>query len=135
MTTGMITPKRRRSQRQTLSVVVVVLYSLCTSLPGVFHAVVHAHETTVTHSVTQEQDPCHRMLYHGEAAACEHDAHLMDADKCSLCDVVCHVEQAIVTDVVALHAPYTPYYFECYTQRLDSYWAVLSSSRAPPACA
>jgi hypothetical protein len=129
----MITRKRRHGLRQALSVVVVVLYGICTSLPGVVHAVVHAHETAVTHSLAQEQDACHRMLYHGEAAACDHDAHLSDADTCFLCDVVCQAAQAVVADVVVIRLPYTRHCFDCYKERLDSYWAVLSSSRAPPA--
>lgn len=133
MTTGIITRKRRRGLRQGFSFAMIVLYSVCTSLAGVLHAVVHAHEVAVTHSAVQEKDPCHRMLYHGEAAACDHDAHLIDSDKCPLCDVVCHVGQAIVTDFVVSPIPYTRLYFSCYKQRLDNYWAVLSSSRAPPA--
>lgn len=113
------------------SFLVVLLYIVSTTLPGVLHALVHDHE--VAHTVAHEHDPCHRVLYHGEAAACDHDAHLIDSDECPVCDVACHADHIVVPNVIVPQAVYAQHYFPCYKQRLDSYWAVLSSSRAPPA--
>jgi hypothetical protein len=129
---GMMTKRHRRGIRQGLSFLIIVLYIVCASLPGVLHAVLHDSRFTVLHTVAQENDPCHRMLYHGEAAACDHDAHLVDSDECSMCDVVCHADQVLVRNVIVPQAVYAHRYFSCYKQHLDSYWAVLSSSRAPP---
>lgn len=126
----MITQKRRRGIRRGFSFLVIFLYIVSTALPGVLHVLVHDH--AVSHTMAHENDPCHRMLYHGEAAACDHDAHLIDSDECPLCDVVCHTDQIPVPNAIVSPAVYTQHYFSCYKQRLDSYWAVLSSSRAPP---
>jgi len=133
MIPGKITKERMHGISRGLSFLVIGLYIVCTSLPGILHALVHDHEVKVTHSAAQEKDPCHRMLYHGETAACDHDAHLIDSDECPMCDVICHVDQILVSDVMIPQKVYRQHHFSCYKLRLDSYWAVLSSSRAPPA--
>ncbi|MBT1690478.1 hypothetical protein [Dawidia soli] len=128
-----ISRKNKLCIYRMLSLLMLPLYLAGAGSREVLHAWIHTHEAVVDHSAAQEQDPCHRMLFHGEATACEHDAHLVDSDDCPLCDIACHVDQVMTPEAVFLCAPYGPGCFSCYKQRLDSYWAVLSSSRAPPA--
>lgn len=52
------------------------------------HDIVHSVEQSL-HSVEQENDPCHRAIYHEvENDGCDHETHLTSVEQCPLCHVV-----------------------------------------------
>jgi hypothetical protein len=53
-----------------------------------FHQVIHSLEQSL-HTAEQEEDPCHRTLYHElENDGCDHKTHLTEIKQCPLCHVV-----------------------------------------------
>ena len=53
-----------------------------------FHDVVHSFEQSL-HTPEQEEDPCHRTIYHEvESDGCDHKTHLTAVEQCPLCHVV-----------------------------------------------
>src|SRR5687768_17415400 len=51
------------------------------------HGLVHHDEVEISHDEADENDPCHRKLYHDDfSKGCEHKSHLLASKKCSLCD-------------------------------------------------
>lgn len=53
-----------------------------------FHSVVHSLEQSL-HTPDQEEDPCHRAIYHEvEDDGCDHQTHLTSIEQCPLCHVV-----------------------------------------------
>jgi hypothetical protein len=87
----------------------------------------------VPHSVKQEEDPCHRLIYHSDKEnGCGHDSHYIVSDQCEMCDLAIQSDQSLISSVT-IHAPiYFQQPFAIYKDNLDSYQAVISSSRAPP---
>lgn len=62
-------------------------YLLASSNINSFHDLVHTHPTSELHATVDESDPCHISVYHqGRWGGCDHDTHLINEDKCSLCD-------------------------------------------------
>ena len=52
------------------------------------HDVVHSLEQSL-HTPEQEEDPCHRAIYHEvESEGCDHKTHFTAVDQCPLCHVV-----------------------------------------------
>jgi hypothetical protein len=53
-----------------------------------FHDVFHSVEQSL-HTPEQEEDPCHRAIYHEvESEGCDHETHLTAVEQCPLCHVV-----------------------------------------------
>lgn len=72
--------------------VMLSLYIAGTSGVSRLHQFFHEHEV-VSHSAEQEEDPCHRALYHHDADhGCQHHAHVTASEKCDVCDLILHVE-------------------------------------------
>lgn len=72
--------------------VILSLYIAGTSGVSRLHQFFHEHET-VSHSAEQEEDPCHRALYHQDADhGCQHNTHVTASEKCDVCDLILHVE-------------------------------------------
>ena len=68
--------------------VLIIQASLFASYSQLSH-VEHAHEDV--HSPENEQDACHRAIYHGEEHS-EHEAHIIQKENhCSLCLISMHV--------------------------------------------
>ncbi len=127
----------RRQQSNTLRItawVLLVFYIAGTSSLQIARAFVHSHEHTVVHSAEAEKDPCHRFIYHNDVAqSCDHDSHLVASDTCDMCDLAYHGDQALLNIMNFQIVRLKPEFFSHYKVNLDSYWAVISSSRAPPA--
>lgn len=112
----------------------MLLYIGSTLTPEQLHSFIHHHEITVTHSADEEQDPCHRTLYHHDTEqGCEHDSHLIAYDDCEGDDQIYHGDYTLLNERSLLIAEALQEHFDFYKVNLDSYWAVISSSRAPPA--
>ena len=68
-------------------------YLLATTGLQVIHKIFHEHAASVTHNFTDEQDLCHRVIYHHDQVAnCGHASHVIVHEKCALCDVWFHTE-------------------------------------------
>jgi hypothetical protein len=64
-----------------------------------FHEILHGeHVESITHSPKQEEDPCHRNVFHHEENACEHTTHITTFEKCSLCEWSLHSDQWIASN-------------------------------------
>ena len=112
----------------------VVFYIAGTSSLQIVRAFAHDHEHTVVHSAEAEKDPCHRFIYHHDLTqSCDHDSHWVASDACDMCDLAYHGDQALLNIMMFQTTRLKPEFFSHYKVNLDSYWAVISSSRAPPA--
>jgi hypothetical protein len=66
----------------------VALYLLGSANVESFHSLFHADDAAEIHNSESETDPCHIRIYHeGAAAACDHEAHVIEDSKCSLSTV------------------------------------------------
>ncbi len=64
-----------------------------------FHKILHnKHEQNILHSPQQEEDPCHRNVFHHEKKACQHKTHITSFEKCSLCEWTVYKEQWIASN-------------------------------------
>lgn len=121
---------------QMFGLLLVILYVVGTSQLEFIHSFAHDHEALVSHTPEQEKDPCHRLIYHDDVEqGCHHHSHLIVSDKCQICDHVYHGDQNLSTNVSFSTLEFSQVQFCIYKQELDSYWAVISSSRAPPVIA
>jgi hypothetical protein len=115
------------------ALLLLIVYVSATSHLELIHSFVHEHKESILHSAEHENDPCHRLLYHSDNdEGCHHDSHLVVLDKCQMCDLACHGDQTITSDL-----SYLVNYFKSkpgvfYKSHLESYSAVIYSSRAPP---
>jgi hypothetical protein len=133
MTKGISTQRILRETGKVLTFLLLILYATGSSHLELLHSFVHQHDVVVTHSEEQEKDPCHRMTYHNDADQdCDHDSHLIVPDKCQICHLAAHGDQIILPDVCFASRQFSSEHFNFYRSILDSYWAVISSSRAPP---
>lgn len=127
---------RQRRTNQQLAILLLLLYIAGTSHLERLHSFSHDHELIVIHSEAQEEDPCHQFIYHnGIDEGCEHDTHLLASGKCEMCDLALLGDQTFVSVLVFGKTTFALVNFQSYKKSLDSYWAVISSSRAPPAVA
>jgi len=59
--------------------------------------VLHAHTDVESHSVQNEQNACHRTIYHHEKEnGCQHNAHFVKTEKCKNCHSVFQADGAFV---------------------------------------
>jgi hypothetical protein len=125
-----------RQQSLTLCItawLLVIFYIAGTSSLQILRAFAHDHEHVVIHSAEAEKDPCHRLIYHNDLAqSCDHDSHVTASDTCDMCDLVYHGDHALLNTILFQTTRLKPEFFSHYKVNLDSYWAVISSSRAPP---
>lgn len=128
------TRKQRKSLIRIAVCLLLVLYYVGSTQFEILHSFVHKLESQVTHTFGQENDPCHRLIYHNDVEnECHHDSHLFVSDKCHMCDLVYQGDQTLLTHREFVSGSFTTDHFNFYKDNLDSYWAVISSSRAPPA--
>jgi hypothetical protein len=126
--------KMRNGISKILAFLFVILYVVGTSNLDLLHKLVHKHKAAVTHNEEQEKDHCHRLIYHNDVErGCNHHSHSIVSDNCQMCDMACHGDQSIVPDISFGPTEFSSEHFDFYKQSLGSYWAVISSSRAPPA--
>lgn len=125
--------KLKRRAKQIFTLLFLVLYLAGTSQLEFVHSFAHDHEESVSHSDEQEKNPCHRLIYHNDKKeSCDHRSHVMASDKCQMCDAIYHGDQNLLSDIAFPVPDLYEEQFALYKINLDSYWAVISSSRAPP---
>lgn len=133
MSRGALLEAVKKSTSQVLTLLLLVLYIASSANLEIFHAIVHQHAVAVDHSEEDEKDPCHRLVYHNDKhAGDDHGAHFFVPEKCKLCAIAGHGDQSIVPRPNAIVVKFLTNHFDFYKRSLDSYWAIISSSRAPP---
>ena len=84
--------------RQTCWVLLLALYAAAALKVDSIHELMHAREFAELHSVAQENNPCHKSIYHQEAEkGCEHKSHITENTKCPLCEYNSSVDE-LLTD-------------------------------------
>jgi hypothetical protein len=76
-----------KTLRQACWVLLLALYAAAALKVDSFHELLHAREIAELHSVEQENNPCHKRVYHQTAEnGCEHKSHITENTKCPLCE-------------------------------------------------
>jgi hypothetical protein len=132
--TGNKTRTTTASNYTAVGVVFLLLLYMTGALPiESFHDLLHTHELVELHSVTHENDPCHRTIYHNETKnACEHESHIDIIDKCALCGFcfsAAHIVM-ILTNVESFVFPLVT--FNEVSNSLPIDFSGYQSSRGPP---
>ena len=79
---------RQRAFKALSAFFLILLYLAGNVETGNFHRLLHQHQADL-HSVENENDPCHRKIYHQEVVQdCGHSTHFSEYNKCKLCDVI-----------------------------------------------
>lgn len=89
----------KRWLKALASVLLLALYLIGNAPVEVVHQFFHAHDVGVNHTEEQENDPCHRTIYHAEKQdGCVHKSHFTKVEKCKHCHVIIHVDQLTFSD-------------------------------------
>ena len=73
----------------------LLLYVMGSTQTGYLHQLFHPEEVAAPHSLKQEEDPCHRTLYHGMDTGCRHEVHLVKVHSCGLSHTLVQTELLI----------------------------------------
>lgn len=66
----------------------LVLYAVGSLQVESFHRLIHGHDEATLHSAEQEENNCHRVVYHNEAKSdCDHKSHITENRNCPLCQI------------------------------------------------
>ena len=126
--------RRLRNLARLLAVIALLsLYGMGSTQTGYLHQLFHPEEVATAHTTTQEQDPCHRALYHGKDTGCRHEFHLVKVHSCGLCHTLAHSDIALFE---AASGPTIASERRCLTQPTNqSVITVIDShlTRGPPA--
>lgn len=134
MSTALIIKRKKSGAFKLVPVFLLMLYIAGSTSIELIHAVFHSDEVIVVeHTVFQEQDPCHRLIYHFDIEhGCKDDVHLVASNKCKMCDIAFHADQSVIPHAEFAAPSLSIDHFAFYKHHIDSYWAVIASSRAPP---
>jgi hypothetical protein len=126
----------RKAIKSFSVILLLVLYLGGMVEVSVLHRLLHAHKDISKHLVEDEEDPCHRKIFHDDNVnGCEHNTHVTSTAKCQECQqFVSPVHIALsIPAVKALTLSDTYYYAtEISTATFLSF---PRPSRAPPALA
>lgn len=116
--------------------VLLLIYFSGTSHLEVLHSFYHNHDQRVKHSEEQEKNPCHRSIYHFDfdelAKNCGHNAHLVVADKCTLCDHNVHQDHLLFDLTRISSNDFSSPEFISLSVDADSYSLLNVLARGPP---
>ena len=77
--------------------ITLVLFFALYIASGTGYGLFHQHQSFVSHSTEEENDACHRAIYHIEKEnACKHESHISKNERCSDCHLICYPDQIIV---------------------------------------
>ncbi len=71
--------------------VMLVLYGAVSTQTGYVHTLFHPDEAA-THTTKDEEDACHRALYHGIADGCDHTFHLAKIKNCGFTHILAQTD-------------------------------------------
>jgi hypothetical protein len=97
---------------QSLFALVITLCYLAANVQfDSLHGLIHHEEAIISHDEADENDPCHRKLYHDDfSKGCEHKSHFLSLKKCSLCDHHLTVDKILQSDELPIAIDHT---FSC----------------------
>lgn len=72
------------------AVMLFVLYGMGSTQTDYLHQLFHPDEIAAAHTPVEEEDPCHRAIYHGVDTACEHEYHVVKLSSCSCFHTLTH---------------------------------------------
>jgi hypothetical protein len=132
LTTIIVSAKVKRAVQRLASLILLFVY--ITAISNV--ARLHAHEHEIAHMDRQEQDPCHRAMYHQDLQnGCDHDSHLVaSSDDCDLCHhLTFHKDQHDVVAIDYVSANFATINVNFNLADIEPANTLVRSSRAPPA--
>jgi hypothetical protein len=128
-----ITKRIAQGTKTVLYIFLLTFYVGGASQSQLLHQLFHSHDHSVSHSEAQEQDPCHRSIYHNdEEKGCEHHSHIVVADNCELCDLTFHTDQILLSEVESPSILFFPVDFATCSRGFAGSSQSILSSRAPP---
>ncbi len=111
---------------RTLFVSGLLLFYLAGNTPFTFiHQVIHPDEVSPSHSPSEEVDPCHRSIYHGDDKGCKHEFHVEKVSGCSLFHTV------VYTDQIVFASGHSEVIHFAFSHRADFDTGVLAQLRFP----
>jgi hypothetical protein len=86
---------KMRGLKPVLSILLLTFYITGNAHFESLHQLLHHHRgLAVSHTASEEKDPCHRSIYHDDATnGCGHKSHIIVSHKCDLCDSIFHHDQ------------------------------------------
>lgn len=97
------------------------------------HRFLHEHESGL-HTQEQENNACHRTVFHGSSSSCEHPTHLSPNWKCPLCDLRFDSHVVAVEDKEAIKPEQAVVTGTRETQKPIAAPNRLATTRGPPTC-
>jgi cell division protein FtsL len=77
-----------------LTLLLLVLYAIGSLQIESFHRLLHAHDEAALHSPEQEENDCHRLVFHNQSKGdCKHKSHVTELKKCPLCQITVQQDQ------------------------------------------
>jgi hypothetical protein len=97
------------------------------------HQFLHSHHHGTSHSQTDEQDACHRTIYHQDVEdGCGHQSHIVVTEKCALCDLISHPHQIFLSEGCTLTIDFVTIDFPICVSDEQGSVQLIRSPRAPP---
>jgi len=102
---------------------------------NVIHAALHASALEELHSPENEQEACHKAIYHqAQEGSCHHKTHLVTNDKCSLCHLIVPIADPLTVErQPELHEHQSRVQLISYSCVCQEFISLLPA-RAPPVC-
>jgi hypothetical protein len=116
--------------------VLLFLYTVGISQFDGWHKLFHPHDTVISHSEAQEEDSCHRAVFHLDIEkGCEHRTHIVVNNKCDLCDSIFHTDHLLLSKLDASEISFESFRFIINPSGIAIRIELILSTRGPPALA
>lgn len=120
--------------RQVCWILLLVLYGAAALKVDSLHELFHTKELRELHSLEQENNPCHKSVYHHESQkGCEHKAHITENTKCPLCEFNGTPDQLVENGLEQLNAAVTDSNQIVWLIGYSTSTQLTNLSRGPPA--
>jgi hypothetical protein len=128
--------KENRYGFRIVILVLLFLYAVGISQFDGWHKLFHPHDTLISHSESQEEDSCHRAIFHQDIEkGCEHRTHIVVNNKCDLCDSIFHTDHILLSKLKGSDLSFQSFRFITTPSRIAIRFELILSSRGPPALA
>ncbi|MFM7193844.1 MAG: hypothetical protein ACKO3B_09630 [Bacteroidota bacterium] len=122
-----------KQSRNAFLLFLAVLYSAGSLQIDSLHRLLHQHGERALHTPEQEQNPCHRVVFHDQPqGSCEHPTHFSESKKCPLCQGA-PTHTALKPVIVAFEPAAVAFVHTTVSDRADATNdRTLLPARAPP---
>jgi hypothetical protein len=125
--------KNKHAFKRCFAILLLAFYIIGNTQIEAIHGFFHSHGSSITHSSEQENDPCHRTIYHDDKSyGCEHRSHLTRVEKCVLCHIIVSNDTVVVSDSSCDFIKPSSRVIENEIAALGTYIAIHLPPRAPP---